>query len=47
MNKTTAKEWLQKVWHNLSGARIFYNVNHYTDTIAVELHYTVEKISAK
>jgi len=44
MNKTTTKEWLKKAWHNLSGAKIFYNVNHYTDTIAVELHYTVEKI---
>jgi len=43
MNETTAKEWLNKAWHNLSGARIFYNVNHYTDTIAVELHYAVEK----
>jgi len=43
MNKTTAKEWLNKAWHNLSGARIFYDVNHYTDTIAVEVHYAVEK----
>ena len=28
MNKMVAKEWLKKAWHNLSGARIFYNLNH-------------------
>ena len=44
MNKQAAKEWLAKAWHNLSGARIFYDVNHYTDVTAVELHYAVEKI---
>ena len=43
MNKRASKEWLTKAWHNLSGAKIFYDVNHYTDTIAVELHYAVEK----
>ena len=43
MNKIMAKEWLNKAWHNLSGAKIFYDVSHYTDTIAVELHYAVEK----
>ncbi len=43
MNKIVAKEWLVKAWHNLSGAKIFYDVDHYTDTIAVELHYAVEK----
>ncbi|MEA2019748.1 MAG: HEPN domain-containing protein [Campylobacterota bacterium] len=44
MNKQSAKEWLTKAWHNLSGAKIFYDVNHYTDVTAVELHYAVEKI---
>lgn len=44
MNIQAAKEWLIKAWHNLSGAKIFYDSNHYTDTIAVELHYAVEKI---
>jgi len=43
MNKTSAKEWLTKAWHNLSTARLLYEVQHYTDVIAVELHYTVEK----
>ena len=44
MNKQAAKEWLTKAWHDLSGAKILYEANHYTDTIAVELHYAVEKM---
>jgi len=24
MNKTSAIEWLEKSWHNLSGAKLFY-----------------------
>ena len=44
MNEQSAKEWLKKAWHNLSGAKIFYSVNHYTDVTAVELHFAVEKI---
>ena len=44
MNDKAAKEWLIKAWHNLSGAAIFYDVNHYTDVTAVELHYAVEKM---
>ena len=43
MNKTSAIEWLEKSWHNLTGAKIFYEVNHYTDVTAVELHYSIEK----
>jgi len=43
MNKISAKEWLEKAWHNLSGAKIFYEVNHYTDVTAVEIHYAAEK----
>jgi HEPN domain-containing protein len=43
MNKTSAIEWLEKSWHNLSGAKIFYDVKHYTDVTAVELHYSIEK----
>jgi len=31
MNKTSAQEWLKKAWHNLSGAKLFYDANHYTD----------------
>ena len=44
MNEQSAKEWLRKAWHNLSGAKIFFDANHYTDVTAVELHYAVEKI---
>ena len=44
MNKTSAKEWLEKAWHNLSGAKVLYDANHYSDIVAVELHYAVEKI---
>ncbi|MEA2018110.1 MAG: HEPN domain-containing protein [Campylobacterota bacterium] len=44
MNEQSAKEWLIKAWHNLSGAKLFYEANHYTDVTAVELHYAVEKI---
>ena len=43
MNEPSAIEWLKKSWHNLSGAKIFYEANHYTDVTAVELHYSVEK----
>ncbi len=44
MNEQAAKEWLTKAWHHLSGAKILYSVNHYTDVTAVELHYAVEKM---
>ncbi len=43
MNKVSAKEWLTKAWHNLSGAKLFYEADHYSDVTAVELHYAVEK----
>jgi len=43
MNKKIAKQWLIKAWHNVSGAKLFYEANHYTDVTAVELHYAVEK----
>lgn len=42
MNKTSAKEWLNKAWHHFSSAKILYEANHYTDVIAVDLHYAVE-----
>ena len=41
-NKTSAKQWLNKSWHHFSSASILYEVNHYTDVIAVDLHYAVE-----
>jgi hypothetical protein len=43
MNEQSAKEWLIKSWHNLSSAKILHDVNHYTDIIAVDLHYACEK----
>lgn len=44
MNEQAAKEWLTKAWHNISGAKLFYEADHYTDATAVELRYGVEKI---
>ncbi len=43
MNETSAKKWLIKAWHNLSAAKFLYEADHYTDIIAVELHYCAEK----
>ena len=43
MNKTAMLEWLVKAWHNLATARLLYNADHYTDIIAVEIHYCCEK----
>ena len=43
MNDASAREWLTKSWHDLSAAVLLCNVGHYTDTIAVELHYSIEK----
>jgi HEPN domain-containing protein len=43
MNITAAKEWLEKVWHDLSSSKILYEANHYTDSIGVDLHYAIEK----
>ena len=43
MNEKLAKEWLIKSWHNLSTAHLLTKSNHYTDVIAVELHYSCEK----
>ena len=43
-NLKYAKEWLNKSWHHLSSAILLYKVEHYTDIIAIELHYSVEII---
>jgi len=42
MNKTAALEWLNKAWHHFSSGRVLYNANHYTDTIGIDFHYSVE-----
>jgi HEPN domain-containing protein len=44
MNETAAKEWLTKAWHHYSSAKVLFNAKHYTDVIAVDLHYAVEII---
>ena len=33
MNEQAAKEWLKKAWHNLSGAKLFYDNNHYSEIV--------------
>jgi hypothetical protein len=43
MNEQAAKEWLMKSWHNLSSAQLLFSVNHYSDIIAVDLHYSASK----
>jgi len=42
MNEQAAKEWLTKAWHHLSTANLLYKLEHYTDIIAVEIHYSAE-----
>jgi HEPN domain-containing protein len=42
MNEAAAKEWLIKAWHHYSSADVLYKAHHYTDVIAVDLHYAVE-----
>ena len=41
-NRTAAQEWMTKAWHHYSSAVVLNNVGHYTDVIAIELHYAVE-----
>jgi HEPN domain-containing protein len=43
VNKQSAKEWLIKSYHDLKSAQILYDANHYTDSIGVDLHYSIEK----
>jgi HEPN domain-containing protein len=43
MNEQAAKEWLTKSWHSLSTAELLFRVHHYTDIIAVDVHYSCEK----
>ncbi len=42
MNETAAKEWLIKAWHHLSSAKLLLNADHFTDIIAIEIHYAIE-----
>ncbi len=43
MNRTAAIEWLKKAYHDLRSAEILYDAHHYTDSIGVDLHYSIEK----
>lgn len=42
MNEKAAKEWITKAWHHFSSAKVLSQANHYTDVIAIDLHYAVE-----
>ena len=42
-NRTLAKEWLVKAYHDLSSAEVLYNANHFTDTIGFDLQQSIEK----
>jgi HEPN domain-containing protein len=42
MNVTSAKDWLVKSWHHYSSAKILFDAYHFTDCIAVDLHYSIE-----
>lgn len=44
MNELAAKDWLNKAWHHFSSASLLYKANHYTDVIAIDLHYAIEII---
>ena len=43
MNKTASKEWLVIAFHDLKGAEILYEANHYTDSIGSILQQALEK----
>ena len=44
-NKTHAKEWLEKAYHDLDSANILIISGHFTDTIGYIYHQSIEKIS--
>ena len=44
VNKTHAKEWLEKAYHDLDSANILFVSGHYTDTIGYIYHQSIEKI---
>ena len=43
-NKTHAKEWLEKAYHDLDSANILIISGHLTDTIGYIYHQSIEKI---
>ncbi len=42
-NKTYALEWMDLAYKNMETARLLIRENHFTDSIAIELHQTIEK----
>lgn len=42
-NKTYAKEWLDIAKRNIETAQLLFDVNHYNDVIAIDIHQTIEK----
>ncbi|MFA5455821.1 MAG: HEPN domain-containing protein [Sulfurimonas sp.] len=44
MNEQAARDWLTKAWHHFSSGKLLYEAHHYTDVIAVDLHYAAEII---
>ncbi|TSA32722.1 MAG: HEPN domain-containing protein [Porphyromonadaceae bacterium] len=42
-NKIYSLEWLNLANRNLETARVLLRENHYTDSIAIEIHQTIEK----
>ncbi len=42
-NQAYALEWLSLAKKNLDTARLLIRENHYTDSIALEIHQTIEK----
>ena len=42
-NKSLAKEWLIKAYHDLSSAQVLYDAEHFTDTIGYDLQQAIEK----
>jgi len=38
-----AKEWFDRAEHDIDGAEILFESEHYTDTIAVLIHQAAEK----
>lgn len=43
-NKTHAKEWLEKAYHDLDSANVLFVSGHYTDTIGYLYHQAIEKL---
>jgi len=42
-NKTYALEWINLAYKNMETARLLIRENHFTDSIAIEVHQTIEK----